>query len=126
MISVALAASFIVVTHVLSGKYLPEVFALFLALTACVYGGAALTPAGAKFGNVELPFVLIVFTASILGLVYSILWIAVGYFIHGTWDLLHHFGKVKTPMLRWFPPMCAIFDFLVGAFVVAWWAFTFW
>lgn len=55
---IGLAISFIVATHILAGQYMLEVFALFLALTSCVYGGAILTPAGAKYSYVELPFVV--------------------------------------------------------------------
>lgn len=121
LLAIAGAGTFIIGTHYFSGEYLPEVFALFLALTACVYGGASLVPAAAKYGQIELPFVIIVFLSSILGIVYSVTWIALGYFLHGLWDLLHHFKKIKTPILRWFPPICAIFDFVVGAFILLWW-----
>ncbi|MDH5633919.1 MAG: DUF6010 family protein [Gammaproteobacteria bacterium] len=119
----ALAATFIAGTHfALTGHEL-EVFALFLALTSCVYGGAALTPAGARFVRIELPFVITVFISAILGLVFSPVWIAVGYFLHGGWDVLHHVNKVETPIVRWFPPLCAVFDAVVGGVVLAWWLF---
>ena len=82
---VALSASFVSGAHFLFSIYQLELFALFLALTACVYGGAALTPVGGKFGRIELPFVMVVFTSSIFGLVVSPFWLAVGYFT--TWWL---------------------------------------
>lgn len=117
----ALAAAFIVSAHYFGGEHQLELFALFLALTACVYGGAALTPAGARFGKVEFPFVALVFVTAVLGLLISPVWIAVGYFAHGGWDLLHHQHRIATPVVAWFPPLCAVFDAVVGGFVLFTW-----
>ena len=66
-----LALSFSIATHFFAGEHQLEIFALFLALTSCVYGGAVLTQAGAKYSLIELPFVVIVFVTSILGLLFS-------------------------------------------------------
>lgn len=121
ILAVALAATFIVGTHFLAGKNQLEVFTLFLALTACVYGGAALTPTGTAYGAVELPFVVLVFASAVAGLVLSPIWVSIGYFGHGGWDLLHHYRKIKTPVIDGFPLVCGIFDFAVGIFVLLWW-----
>lgn len=117
----ALAGVFVLGVHALAGDRQLEVFALFLALTACVYGGAALSPAGTWYGPVELPVVVAVFGASVAGLLASPLWVAVGYFAHGGWDLLHHLRVVRTPVVRAFPSICGIFDAAVGASVLWWW-----
>ena len=116
-----LALSFSIATHFFAGEHQLEIFALFLALTSCVYGGAVLTQAGAKYSLIELPFVVIVFVTSILGLFFSPLWLAVGYMLHGVWDLGHHFNHVKTPMVKWFPPLCSAFDLLMAIFIVLLW-----
>lgn len=116
-----LALSFLVATHLYAGEKQLEIFALFLALTSCVYGGAVLTPSGAKYSFVEFPFVVIVFISSILGLLVSPLWLVGGYLLHGAWDSLHHFKKVRTPIVKWFPPTCAAFDFLVALFIFWLW-----
>jgi hypothetical protein len=121
MVAIALAGSFILGTHYFAADSELEVFALFLALTSCVYGGAALTPVGAKYGAVELPFVLLVFASSVAGQLVSAVWLAVGYFAHGGWDLLHHYGKIQTPVIKAFPPICAIFDAAVGLVALWWW-----
>ena len=120
---VGLGLSFAIATHYFAGAHQLEIFALFLALTSCVYGGAILTPAGAKYSFIELPFVIIVFTLSILGLVFTPLYLAIGYLVHGVWDSVHHFRKVHTPIVSWFPPMCAAFDVLM-AFVIVWLWYT--
>ncbi len=120
--SVALAASFVGGAHLFLGAYQLTLFCLFLALTSAVYGGAALTPAGARHARVELPFVMVVFACSVAGLVVSPVWVAAGYFLHGGWDFLHHKHHVKTPVAKWFPPLCAVFDGVVGMSVLVWWA----
>lgn len=124
MFSAALAASFIGATHIFLGAHQLKLFCLFLALTSAVYGGAVLTPAGAKYSQIELPFVIVVFSCSVAGLVFSPIWVSAGYFLHGVWDMLHHRKHVKTPIVKWFPPLCAVFDGVVGAFVLAWWVYT--
>lgn len=121
VIGLVLAGGFILGVHALAGDGQAEVFALFLALTACVYGGAELAPAGARYGRVELPVVVAVFAASVAGLLVSPLWVAVGYFAHGAWDALHHYQKIRTPVAKAFPPICGIFDLVVGLFVLWWW-----
>lgn len=121
---VALATTFLVSTHFLAGTNQLEVFALFLALTASVYGGSALTPAGTAYSAIELPFVFLVFVSAVAGLLLSPIWISIGYFGHGGWDLLHHYRKIKTPIIPAFPPICAVFDTAVGGFVLLWWLQT--
>ena len=113
-----LAISFVVATHFFAGAHQFKIFALFLALTSCVYGGAILTPAGAKYSFIELPVVIVVFVTSIFGLIFSPLWLAGGYVLHGFWDAMHHFKKVQTPIVKWFPPLSAAFDILVAIFIV--------
>lgn len=88
------------------GEHANEVFPLFFAVTACVYGVGALTPAGQKYGAIELPFVLLVFLTSVLVVLTSTVWIAAVYVIHGGWDVLHHKYIIGTAQIvAWFPDM---------------------
>jgi hypothetical protein len=116
-----LSLSFVIATHYFAGDHQLEIFALFLALTSCVYGGAILTPLASKYTFVEIPFVMIVFVAAVLGLLFHPLWLAAGYAVHGVWDGLHHFKKVQTPIVNWFPPMCAVFDMSISLFIIWVW-----
>lgn len=118
---IGLGLSFVIAAHYFSGENQLQIFALFLALTSCVYGGAILTPAGSKYSLLELPFVVVVFVSSILGLLLSPIYLALGYLIHGAWDLSHHFKCVKTPIVHWFPPLCAAFDFIMSMFIFWLW-----
>ncbi|MCB0333014.1 MAG: hypothetical protein KDD55_05910 [Bdellovibrionales bacterium] len=121
LIATGASALFLGFTHFLFLSEAPIVFSCFLALTACVYGGAALTPSGATYGRVELPVVGVVFFTAILGIIVGPVWLAVGYVIHGAWDILHHNKCVGTPIVSWFPPVCAVFDFIVAGTIYFWW-----
>ena len=92
---------------------------LFLALTACVYLGALLVQPQ-KRGIVLSEFAVgaAVFLCAVLGALVSTIWLAVGYSIHGLWDWAHDAGMVATKVFKWFPPACAIFDFIIAGFVV--------
>lgn len=116
-----LALSFVIATHYFAGENQLQIFALFLALTSCVYGGAVLTPNGARYSLVELPFVVVVFISSVLGILVSPFFLAMGFLIHGIWDMFHHLERIKTPIVNWFPPFCAAFDFITGLFILWLW-----
>jgi hypothetical protein len=95
-----------------------ELLALFLAYTACVYPGAGLAVPSRPWLAIETVFSLAIFTTAWLGLVGSPVWIAAGYAAHGLWDAAHHPRLIRTQIVEWFPPVCAVFDFVVAAFVV--------
>src|SRR5262249_51996560 len=93
--------------------------ALFLALTACVYPGATLAQATTRTTTaVEIVICGLVFTCAWLGISLHVSWLAVGYGLHGTWDWLHHFGHMGARVARWFPPACAVFDFVLAGYVL--------
>ncbi|MEH7083033.1 DUF6010 family protein [Neobacillus drentensis] len=94
-----------------------QLFALFLAYTACVYAGAALSDSRVTWISIEFVVSFVFFNCALLGLLYSPLWIGLGFILHGIWDSLHHPRIIKTSVVRWFPPLCAIFDFIVAVFM---------
>ena len=92
---------------------------LFLALTACVYLGALLAQKQTTgVAGSELAAGALVFVCSYLGVTSSVLWLAVGYAVHGAWDWAHHTAYVPTKVARWFPPACAVFDLAMAGFVL--------
>ncbi len=50
----------------------------------------------------------------------SALGLAVAYAVHGGWDAVHHPRGVPTSVRNWYPPFCAVFDWVVAAFILAW------
>ena len=95
-----------------------QLFALFLAYTACVYAGAALSDSRTIWLSIEALISLLFFQFAFLGLLYSPIWLVAGFTLHGIWDLLHHPRVIKTKVVKWFPPLCAVFDFVVAIFIM--------
>lgn len=95
-----------------------QLFALFLGFTACTYLGAALSDTRLKWISVEFAMSMLFFTFAALGLIYSPIWLASGFILHGLWDTLHHPKMIKTKIIKWFPPLCAIFDIIVAVFIL--------
>jgi len=115
----ALALIAIVGIHLPLAEIGVPLLSLFLALTACVYLGALLAQQqGLRVVLAESAVSLIVFVCAILGMLVSARWLAAGYAIHGLWDWAHDTGIVTTRVSRWFPPACAVFDFMIAIFVL--------
>jgi hypothetical protein len=95
-----------------------DLLALLMAFTGGIYYGAALN--GGRRGRVVFEGVfggvLIVF--GFLALSWSPLWLALGFGLHGVWDLVHHTGGVSHGVRRWFPPFCAAWDWAIAAMVL--------
>ncbi|MGV3487313.1 MAG: DUF6010 family protein [Tuberibacillus sp.] len=94
-----------------------QLFVLFYSYTACVYLGSALSDSRIKWISIEFLMSIVFFTLAFLGFVSSPLWVVLGFLLHGTWDLLHHPRVIKTKVVRWFPPLCAVFDFVVAVYL---------
>jgi hypothetical protein len=60
---------------------------------------------------------LLFFNFAFLGFMFSPVWVGLGFILHGILDMLHHPNLVKTKVIRWFPPLCAAFDFIVAVFI---------
>jgi hypothetical protein len=95
-----------------------QLFVLFYAYTACVYLGAALSDSRISWISVEFAMSFLFFAFAFLGLQYSPIWLALGFILHGIWDMLHHPRMIKTKVVKWFPPLCATFDFIVAVFIL--------
>lgn len=95
-----------------------QLFTLFLAYTACVYLGASLSDKRPLWISVEFIMSMLFFQFAFFGLLYSSIWVALGFILHGIWDLLHHPKIIKTNVVKWFPPLCAVFDFIVAVFIL--------
>jgi hypothetical protein len=94
--------------------------ALFLALTACVYPGALLAQSVPLAAAVAETLVgAVVFACAWLAFPFGSIWLTIGYALHGGWDWLHHVHLVPTRVSAWFPPACAVFDFVIAAYALA-------
>jgi hypothetical protein len=95
-----------------------QLFALFFAYTACVYPGAALSDSRITWISIESAMSCLFFAIAVLGLTHSPIWLVLGFGLHGIWDMLHHSRIIKTRVVKWFPPLCAVFDFIVAVFIL--------
>ena len=119
VIGAAAAAVVVAIAHEVRSAHGLEFLAGLLAVTAASYFGAALADGRRRVFAVEALVTLLVFAAALAGIWVSTLWLAVGYFGHGLWDLLHHPHRAGAPVrMRWFPPLCLAFDWVVGGYVL--------
>jgi hypothetical protein len=115
VVGIVLGLLFVLLVHTIPPQPARQIIALFLAFTACVYAGAVLAQKLAgKFVFLELAIAIMVFSLSVVGLRASTTSLALGYIIHGIWDLFHHPKRIPTQVAGWFPPLCASFDFVVA------------
>lgn len=115
LVGIVLGLAFVFLVHSVPPQPARQLIALFLAFTACVYCGALLAQSvPGQFAALELAIAATVFACAVVGLRASTPYLAAGYLIHGSWDLLHHFDVIPTRVARWFPPLCAAFDLVVA------------
>ena len=95
------------------------ILAIFLGAIAGVYIGIALAVADRNLIVVEtvIGFLFLVLAAA--GWFVSPLVLALGYFLHGFWDLVHHPRYLRSPGPAWYQPMCLAFDWGVASYIVA-------
>ncbi len=99
-----------------------EFLAGLLAVISAGYVGSALSDGRRHVFLVESVVCLLVFATALAGIWVSTVWLAVGYFGHGLWDLTHHPHRLGAPVkMLWFPPACLAFDWVVAGFILLGW-----
>lgn len=95
-------------------------FALALGVIGAIYLGALISAPQTKgVALVELAASGATIALALAGLLLAPAWLVVGYVFHGIWDWLHHEGRFGAKIASWYPPFCAVTDFVIGA-VVLW------
>lgn len=97
--------------------------AIILGLVAGIYAGFALQDGRARILAIEGLAVLAFLALALAGLVWSPWLIPAAYVLHGVWDLLHH-RQISTKTPSWYPPMCAVYDWVFAAGLVGCWLRT--
>ena len=96
-------------------------FVVLLGMTAGVYFGFALHDGRKLVILAEtvllLPFMFLAMAALNL----DVRLLALGFFLHGLWDLAHHPRAVPTKVVPWYPPACLVFDWILAAFIFFRW-----
>lgn len=93
-------------------------------LTVVLVGaGAVYIGFGLADGNLESVIVESIvavgfWVIAVMGALFSPLLLACGFFAHAVWDLCHDSKIVKTKVKLWYPPFCAVYDCIVGMFLI--------
>lgn len=91
--------------------------AVLLAAIAAVYVGFALTDGRLRLVFLETGAAVGFLALVLVGLVGSPMLLALGFMLHGFWDLMHHPKRgIETRLPEWYPPFCAAYDFVHAAF----------
>jgi len=110
--------------------YIPEelfypYYALLLTFAAGVYVGFAIVDKEHyQEYKLQIIFSLIFIGLAFLGIWVLPLLIAVGWAIHGLWDLLHHLRQLKTETGRSYPLFCLSYDFIIAWYIFYVWVLT--
>ena len=93
------------------------VLALILAAASGSYHWYALIRKEGAFITIELIFLGLFSFLAVLGCFMSPIYLALGFFLHGFWDLVHHPRYLRSPGPAWYQPMCLAFDWVVAVFI---------
>jgi hypothetical protein len=116
-----LAAATMVVLVLLPSDKGVDLLAILLAAVGAIYIGSALANDRPGETKLETGAALITILLALGGLWLSPYLLAIGYFLHGAWDILHHPEVIKTRIAKWVPPFCLVYDWLIAAFILLWW-----
>jgi len=97
-----------------------EFTSILLAVIAAVYVGFSLADDRESIRRMEIVTAIVFIILALLGLWVNPWLLVTGYIGHGIWDWLHHTRHVRTEVVGWYPPFCAIYDFLVGLGILFW------
>lgn len=93
--------------------------AVLLGFVGAIYFGFAVADGSVGALLVEVP---VAATFLLIGAI--ALWadspplLAAGYAAHAVWDSVHHPRAVSTPVRRWYPPFCVLFDVVAAVFIL--------
>ncbi len=93
-------------------------FVVLLVIPA-VYIGMAIAEGKRRKIVIESVVALAFVAIAVAGFRYTPIVIGIGLLLHGIWDLLHHHGWFQLKTGRFYPPFCAVYDFLVGSAFIA-------
>lgn len=117
VVGVLMTVPALALAYALSRQRALDVLAIQLGAIAAVYAGASLAAGGLAVNVAEITVVFVFLGITLIGLWISPPVLAGGYFAHGLWDVLHHWGLIPTLLPDWYAPFCLGYDWVVGAFI---------
>jgi hypothetical protein len=109
----------LVIPSLLSRDTAFGLLAILLGMIASVYLGYALADGRLRAFQVEYVGMVVFAALATIALARgSAVLLALGYFGHGLWDLIHHRRGVDTRMPWWYVPLCLSYDAVVAIYVL--------
>jgi hypothetical protein len=109
----------IAITSRLPAKKAAEFYNLFMAATAAVYIGIALTAGSVDTLVLETVLSAALFALALAGQWSSLKFTALAFLAHGAWDLLHVTMGMGANAGTDFPVVCVAYDWLIAGYL--WW-----
>jgi uncharacterized protein DUF6010 len=116
---IAAALVNIAITWRLPVKKAAEFYNLFMAATATVYIGSALSAGNANTLVLETALSAALFALAVAGQWRTLKFTAVAFLAHGAWDLLHVTEGMGANAGVDFPVVCVAYDWLIAGYL--WW-----
>lgn len=120
-IGVALALLTAGILYTLPAAAGKALLAVILAVTAGVYIGIGLMVNDLFLTILETAAAVFFASLALLGLKFSPFILALGYFLHGLWDVVHHPRYLRSPGPWWYQPLCLTYDWMVAVVILARW-----
>ncbi|MDH5178412.1 MAG: hypothetical protein OEZ39_04100 [Gammaproteobacteria bacterium] len=120
LLTIGAAALTCFIFHLLPyGKAL-DAIGMVLAVIASIYIGFAIADGRKNIILIECFAAAVFLGLALFGMWGKPVWLVIGYFAHGGWDLIHHPAAVQTKVRRWYPPLCVLYDWIIGAWLLVW------
>ena len=118
LLTALLLAAASCVAHALLAPRTGDTFAaVVLGALGGVYLGGALRAGTKRELAVTLVAAVLCVLLAVAGLLGPGWIIPAGFLLHGVWDWIHHALERRT-VGRWWPPFCALYDAVVGVYLV--------
>lgn len=100
----------------------PVAFAILLAAIGAVYLGFAFIDGRWRVLVLEATFFYLIFALAFLGALVAPIWLAVGYFAHGPWHVIHHSRArlVATEAVPDWYAFALVYDWVVAIYILVW------
>jgi hypothetical protein len=118
LLGISLAALTALPIWLLPARIALVLMSLLLAAIAGIYIGIAIMARDRDLAEVETLLALLFLSAAAAGLLSSPMILALGYFFHGLWDLVHHPRYLRSPGPAWYVPLCVSYDWVVAVLIV--------
>ncbi|MDO8422507.1 MAG: hypothetical protein Q7S99_10140 [Parvibaculum sp.] len=92
-----------------------------IAVIGAIYVGFALQLGSIRQISVEIGAACLFLGAALIGIWGNPWVIPVAYAAHGMWDFAHHEHSKFTKIPHWYPPFCAVVDWVIATGLTAIW-----